>query len=360
MEAGSVMKKVKPLPYNTALEKVFLVRWLWTGILLIVLMVMVGGITRLTGSGLSIVEWKPVTGIVPPLTEQSWQIEFDKYKQYPEYQKLNYGITLQQFKKIFFWEYMHRLLGRLIGLVFLVPFIIFYVKGWLNKRLVKWLAAVFLLGVCQAVMGWYMVKSGLDKLPYVSHLRLAAHQGLTLVLIGLLYWLTLTYQQPNIKNTDHSTKPRVVFRILTLILFCLLCMQITFGAFVAGLKAGYSYTNFPWMGDSFFPATEQLQTAPFFYNGVAVQFVHRWLGFLVALGVLLLYYLARKHDLRNSKLTTMWVLVSVWLQVTLGVITLMSKVPLALGVIHQGMAFVLFLLFIKLIHIQFPARAANK
>lgn len=338
-----------------AQTQVIIIQWLWAGILLVTLMVVVGGITRLTGSGLSMVEWKPITGIIPPLSEQAWQEEFDKYKQFPEYRMLNYNIKLHQFKRIFFWEYLHRLLGRLTGVAFLVPFIVFYTKGWLSNRLLKSLAGVFIIGACQGIMGWYMVKSGLSNVPHVSHFRLAAHHGMALLLIGYLYWLTLSVQQPAGDGSKFSRG----YRLVTLMVFLLLCLQITFGALVAGLKAGYSYTNFPLMGNSFLPPDMHLQITPILYNGVVIQFIHRWLGFLVALGVLILFFSLPDAITQKAKCLTRWLLLVVCLQVALGTGTLMLKVPLIMGVIHQGVAIVLLLILLRLVYFEFRQQAGE-
>lgn len=327
-------------------------RWLWSGILLVSFMVLVGGITRLTGSGLSMVEWKPVTGIIPPLNEDAWQHEFNKYKQYPEFQKVNAHFALEQFKQIYFWEYLHRLLGRLTGIVFLFPFIFFYAKGWLTPRLFRQLIMVMMIGIAQGFMGWYMVKSGLDKVPHVSHFRLAAHQGLAFLLIGILYWLTLTLQP-----AEEKSKTAVSLRVLTMSLFFCLVVQCTLGAFVAGLKAGFSYNNFPWMGNSFLPPTSLWQSSGLLYNGVVLQFFHRWIGILIVLGVIFLFYRTRSTPLSK---TVKLLLMVVWLQATLGVLTLVFQVPIYLGVIHQATAIVLILILTKLTYVQFQSGSSQE
>lgn len=329
-------------------KETYIARWLWLGIALVVLMILVGGTTRLTGSGLSMVEWKPITGIIPPLNEQAWLDEFNKYKLYPEFQKINSSMTLEQFKQIYFWEYLHRLLGRVTGIAFLIPFIIFYVKGWLSSRLLKWLMVTLFVGASQGAMGWYMVKSGLDRVPHVSHFRLAAHQGLAFLLIGLLYWLTLS---PAL--TISKVKTSVIFRMVSIALFFSFAIQCTLGAFVAGLKAGFSYTNFPWMDNSFFPSSWLWQAAPFLSNGVAIQFVHRWLGVLIALGTSTLYFMTFPVVSPAVFKTVKLLVVTVWLQAALGACTLLFRVPVALGVVHQATAILLVLLFVRLTFIQF-------
>jgi cytochrome c oxidase assembly protein subunit 15 len=194
--------------------------WLWSGILLIVLMIVVGGITRLTGSGLSIVEWNVISGTIPPITDAQWQHAFDQYKQFPQYQKLNHGMDMAQFKQIFFWEYIHRLLGRFIGLVFLLPFIFFYFTRKLSKPLIKKLLVIFALGALQGFMGWYMVKSGLNDNPHVSHFRLAIHQGLALLLIVSILWTILTVNEDkNAISKNHSSILRISYASLYYSLF---------------------------------------------------------------------------------------------------------------------------------------------
>lgn len=320
--------------------------WLLTGIILICVMVILGGITRLTGSGLSIVEWKPVTGIVPPINQKDWLREFKQYQQFPEYQKLNYGMSLQQFKQIYLWEYLHRTLGRLIGVIFIVPFVIFYFKGWISKKMTGPLLLIFLLGGLQGFMGWYMVKSGLDKAPHVSHFRLAAHQGFALLIVALLFWMMLSMSQHKKKTTG---KPPTLL-IATGISFSLLVTQIILGAFVAGLKAGFSYTHFPLMGETIFPPANLIRSESFLYNGVVLQFIHRWFAFTVALSMAALFYFARPYC--ELHIQTKWLLAIVILQIALGITTLMMQVPIVLGVAHQFVAIIILLLMVRILHKQ--------
>jgi len=319
--------------------------WLWSGIVLVSAMVLIGGITRLTGSGLSIVEWKPITGIVPPLNHEQWQQEFDLYKQFPQYQKANLGMSLSEFKQIFFWEYLHRLLGRIIGMVFIIPFLIFYFKGWLSKKLTYPLLTIFTLGAAQGFMGWYMVKSGLNAIPHVSHFRLAAHQGIALLLIASIYWMVLSL---NKEKQVGQKSPRTL--LLSLLALFLLAIQIVLGSFVAGLKAGFSYTNFPWMGDTFFPSYIITASESFFYNGVVLQFTHRWVAFAALASIFTLWYVARTN--KNLSVQVKWLVIFTLIQISLGIITLLMAVPIVLGVVHQCMAIILLMVLIKSIHIQ--------
>lgn len=317
--------------------------WLWAGILLIVLMMVVGGITRLTGSGLSIVEWNVISGTIPPITEAQWQHAFDQYKKFPQYQKLNYGMDMAQFKQIFFWEYMHRLLGRFIGIVFLIPFVFFYFSHKLSKSLTKKLLVIFALGAVQGFMGWYMVKSGLNDNPHVSHFRLAIHQSLALLLIVSILWTVLTLDKRKTVSDNRSS-----LLILTYLSLALLAFQIVLGAFVAGLKAGFSYINFPFMRDSFLPPVIVMESKPYFYNGVMLQFTHRWLAFVVFMVFLWLLKMAKPYP-ETLKYVRILIVIGIT-QIVLGVTTLMLQVPMALGVIHQFIAIILLILLIKIIH----------
>ena len=342
---SAALKAGKAFQTRMILSQRYIRIWLLSGIVLVCTMVIIGGITRLTGSGLSIVEWKPVTGIIPPLNAADWQAEFDKYKEFPQYKLMNQHMTLAEFKQIYFWEYIHRLLGRLIGIAFIVPFIFFIYKRWISKKLMRSLLFVFLLGGLQGFVGWYMVKSGLDKLPYVSHYRLAIHQGMALLLAVALVWIMLSLN----KQRREAVPSRVLWNT-SLISFVLLAVQITWGAFVAGLKAGYSYTNFPWVGDSFFPNEYLVASAPYFHNGVLIQFTHRWLGFLVLISFAVLYFLARKANILRSAAGLLLVLGG--MQVVLGIFTLLMSVPIFLGVAHQFTAILLLITLIKIIHSQ--------
>lgn len=309
-------------------------------------MVIIGGITRLTGSGLSIVEWKPVTGIVPPINSKDWEKEFEKYKQFPQYQLMNYNMSLPEFKQIYFWEYLHRLLGRLIGIVFIIPFVAFYFKRWIPKKLMRSLVTIFLLGGLQGFAGWYMVKSGLNAIPHVSHFRLAIHQGLALLLIGALFWTVLSFSREKRLNREG---PGILFNV-TFVTLVLLASQISLGALVAGLKAGLSYTNFPWMGDSFFPSRDLIASESLFYNGALLQFIHRWLAFLVLICFIVLFFSTKPYPELHKK--AKWLLALGGSQVTLGIITLLMSVPVVLGVAHQFVAILILMALITLLHAQ--------
>lgn len=322
-------------------------KWLTLGAILVITMIAIGGITRLTQSGLSIVHWKPISGVVPPLSEADWQQEFEHYKSSPEFTKKNAHFNLSDFKKIFFWEYIHRLIGRLIGIVFLIPFIYFVVTRKIkDSRLLKNLLIIFLLGALQGYAGWYMVKSGLVNNPYVSHYRLAIHLGLALLLLSFITWEILKLRYPII-SYDYPKHQKI--RNWIRLAFVLIIIQITYGAFTAGLKAGYIYTTFPKMGNEWFPDSI-LNT--FNRNGIlsftdypiSVQFIHRWLGILILIFISWLYLKVRKRAVSAQQLKSIkTVFHTVILQVILGIVAILYAVPLVIGIMHQLVAVMLFI-----------------
>lgn len=320
--------------------------WLLSGCFLIFLMVIIGGITRLTHSGLSITEWNLLMGTLPPLSEAQWNDLFEKYQQSPEFKKVHYFFTLAEFKSIFWWEYTHRLLGRLTGIVFVIPFLYFLLKKKISPALLPKLILIFLLGALQGFLGWYMVKSGLVDIPAVSHYRLAAHLFTAFITFGYTFWVALDLLFYNSLNNDSSAYKTLKY--LSVALIILIVIQIIFGAFVAGLKAGYAYPTFPRMGTQWIADEIKLFFAEdgwitFIKDGASVQFVHRWIGIAILLFSVALWFFYRKKNLTlrfNLALRTM--LIVVLLQFTLGLLTLLNSVPLDLAVLHQAGAFVLF------------------
>ncbi len=325
--------------------------WLLAGCFLIYAMVVIGGITRLTHSGLSMVEWNPIIGSLPPMNKEEWQIPFEKYKQSPEYQIINNQFTLEEFKSIYWWEYIHRMLGRTIGVVFLIPFFYFLANKKFDKPLLKKMFVLLLLGALQGVLGWFMVKSGLQKEPHVSHYRLAAHLISAFTVFGFTFWYALDLLYPTeiretviIKNIKYWAK----------IMFTIIVIQIIYGAFVAGLKAGLFYNTYPAMGDAFMPET--VTSFDTFWencleNPAGVQFIHRNIAIVVACLVLFVWWKARKADLTSfQRKTSNVMLVVVGIQFLLGVVTLLYAVPVTLGVLHQTGAFVLFAAGLFFIH----------
>ena len=314
---------------------------LWLGCMLglILLMVAVGGITRLTESGLSMVTWEPVMGALPPLSEADWTFRFEQYRESPEYQQLRRGMTLEEFKFIFFWEYFHRLLGRLLGLAYALPLAFFWLRGWLDRGLKIKLSFGLLLGAAQGVMGWYMVKSGLVENPFVSHYRLAAHLGLAFILFAYLLVLLCGILPVRRPATPASAAARGWAWLIGL----LLALQIVWGAFVAGLNAGYFYNTYPLMqGHLIAPFWNQL--VPFWLNlvdnPVMVQFIHRWLGALLLGATVAAWVLLRRDvTVTGARRGALNLLTGGMIfQFLLGIATLLLAVPLALGVMHQVMA----------------------
>ena len=308
--------------------------WLLAVAGLVFLMVVVGGITRLTESGLSITRWEPVSGTLPPLNDAAWQRAFDLYKDSPQYREINSGMTLAQFKDIFFWEYVHRLLGRFIGLAFALPLLWFWIRKQVPRGYGPRLVALLALGGLQGAIGWWMVASGLIDRPDVSHIRLAVHLLTALLILGGLVWTAL-----DLKLLARNSAARPV-RMPTAGIWTLsvLALQLLFGAYVSGLDAGYAFNTWPLMGDELFPgATPMLEPflRNFVDNPIVVQFVHRWLAFAVALAVFLL---ARRTSAAGHKGAAHAALTSVGVQILLGIATILTGVELWIGVAHQGMA----------------------
>lgn len=312
-------------------------RWLIVVAYLVFLMVVVGGITRLTESGLSMTRWEPVSGAVPPLNAEQWQAEFDAYRATPEYQQINSGMTIKEFKDIFFWEYVHRQLGRLIGLAFALPLLWFAWKRAIPKGYGWRLGGLLALGGLQGAIGWWMVASGLVDRPEVSHIRLAVHLLTALLIFGCLIWTALDLGQ---LARDPGARPARV-PTLAIWLLSLLALQFMFGAYVAGLEAGYAFNSWPLMGDEIFPAGTPL-LSPFIVNlvdnPIVVQFIHRWLAFVVAAVAIALAFAAWK---RGLPIPAAAVAIAVGVQILLGIATLLSGVEIAVAVAHQAMAAVL-------------------
>ena len=326
--------------------------WLYVVCALIFAMVVLGGITRLTGSGLSMVEWDPIFGIVPPRSEADWQSVFDKYKASPEYQKVNVGMDLAGFKRIFLIEYAHRVLGRTIGLVFLLPFLWFWWRRRLPQGFAPKLVTMFVLGGLQGLLGWYMVKSGLVDDPHVSQYRLAAHFMFAVALYGYILWVALSLW-PGRPAQGANTAFRVaVSGVLVLVL-----LTMTAGAFVAGLRAGHAYNTFPLMDGHLIPPglwAMQPWWLNLFENGLTVQFTHRLLALLTLAAVLGLW--AARGALRKAGRWVLHLLALAGLaQVALGIATLLLVVPVPLASAHQAGALVVFTLLVVLMSRVFGA-----
>lgn len=315
--------------------------WLLFVALLVFAMVVLGGATRLTRSGLSMTDWRPVAGVLPPLGQAAWEAEFERYKQYPEYRKLNLGMELVQFKTIFWLEYAHRILGRLIGLAFLVPFLWFLLRRRLGRGLAAKLAAVFLLGGVQGLVGWWMVKSGLVDDPEVSHYRLAAHLALALVILAALLWLAWEILLPAAAAGVSSSLVGLAALVVILVF-----LQALTGALVAGLDAGRHFNTFPTMDGAWLP-DGLWRSVPwwlnFLENPTTVQLDHRIGAYLVLVLVVALWALGRRATAERAVHRALdLMLAALVAQLVLGVLALLYVVPVALGVLHQGGALLLF------------------
>jgi cytochrome c oxidase assembly protein subunit 15 len=304
-------------------------------------MIVVGGITRLTHSGLSIVEWQPIVGALPPLNDAQWQEAFAKYRQTPEFRLRNFDMTLAGFKGIFWWEYIHRLLGRLIGVAFLLPFVYFLARRRIDRALGLKLAAIFLLGGLQGALGWYMVASGLVDDPRVSQFRLAAHLGVAFLIYGAMLWVALDL----LRNRSAPPRETRVRRVSVAIVALVFLMVIT-GALVAGIRAGYAYNTFPLMNGHVIPP-EIMMIDPwwknFGYNMATVQFDHRTLAWLLVAIVVATWVAARRARIEGpAQAWSGGLLVALALQFALGVATLLSGVDVALATFHQAGSVVVY------------------
>ncbi|MFO8147062.1 MAG: COX15/CtaA family protein [Bacteroidota bacterium] len=317
--------------------------WLLTGCFLIFIMVVVGGITRLTNSGLSMTDWHLVTEVIPPITHTQWEAAFEEYKKYPEYQKINihFDFTLEDYQQIYFWEWFHRLLGRLLGIVFIIPFLYFLIKKKFSAEILKKCIVLLFLGGFQGFLGWYMVKSGLVDQPDVSHYRLAMHLTTAFITFAFTLWVALDIMYPDKKTI------KTAFRNLLRFSMAILLIQIIWGAFVAGLNAGLIHNTWPLMNDGkLIHETVFIEQSPLWRNFVegksGVQFVHRYLAYLVVGLIAVIWYKSRNFDLtgpQSNGISALLILVLV--QFVLGVFTLIFAVPLWLGILHQVGAFFL-------------------
>jgi heme a synthase len=308
---------------------------------LVFLLVSVGGATRLTGSGLSITEWKPIMGMVPPLSEADWHDAFDKYRQIPQYQQVNKGMSLGAFKRIFWWEWTHRFLGRLVGFAFLVPFLALLAFGRIPRTLLPRLVGIFALGGLQGFIGWYMVSSGLVDRISVSQYRLAVHLGLAILILGALLWVALSLDERRGRR-GAAAAPSGGAAAITALLF----VQILLGALVAGMKAGMGYNTWPLMDGQLIPnglGIMQPWYLNLFENAMTVQFNHRVVAYVAVLAVAwhTRSVLRASGDARVRG-TAIALAVGTLLQVMLGIWTLLAQVPLSLGLAHQAGAAALF------------------
>ena len=307
--------------------------WLFLTAFMVFAMAVIGAITRLTESGLSMVEWRPLIGALPPLNEDEWQRVFALYQETPEYQKKNIGMEIEEFKNIFFWEWFHRLWGRTIGLVYALPLLYFWVRKQIPEGFKFKLIIGLILGGMQGVMGWYMVKSGLVDRPSVSHFRLAAHLSLAYIIFCYLIWLAFDLRGNKANNGSFCIKRHgwTAFAFVTI--------TIIWGAFVAGLDAGMVYNTWPKMGERWIPA-ELVSFAGILSEPVSVQFIHRWVAIITMLIILSFAYRIRNFTLAGI----------IFLQVGLGISTLMSQVAIPVAAMHQAGAFILAGFLIQALH----------
>jgi cytochrome c oxidase assembly protein subunit 15 len=310
--------------------------WLFICSFFVFSMVFVGGLTRLTESGLSMTNWHTIKEIIPPLNKAEWQIEFNNYKQSPEFIKKNYSIKLNEFKNIFYWEWAHRLLGRITGLVFLLPFLYFIFTKQIAKQQIFSFFILFILGGLQGLIGWWMVKSGLVDKPDVSHFRLAIHLTMALILFSALFYFALKHLNANFEY--ETIKP---INNLAKILYLLIFIQIIYGAFLAGLNGGLIYNSWPKMNENFI-APEAFDKANYLINDIAtIQFIHRWLAFFALVLIGFLYVKIKRYNYKNQiQKTTLikgarYLKIIVLIQIILGVFTLIHNVPIILASLHQ-------------------------
>jgi cytochrome c oxidase assembly protein subunit 15 len=325
--------------------------WLFTCAVLVFAMVVLGGATRLTHSGLSIVEWQPLVGTIPPLTHADWVEQFEKYKLTPEYRLVNHDMTVEGFKGIFWLEYFHRLLGRLIGIVFFVPFLYFLVRGRIGRPLAWRLAGIFVLGGLQGAMGWYMVASGLVDDPRVSQFRLTAHLVLAVVIYAAILWTALDLLAPAAANAISADRRRVLRR-WTWTVGVVVVLLIVSGGFVAGIRAGKAYNTFPLMNGFVFPP-ELFTLEPwyrnFFYNMAMVQFTHRAFAWMLLIVGPSLWWKTRGASASIRTVGNL-LLATIVVQVALGISTLLLAVPVSLGTAHQAGALLVLTVVLVLGH----------
>jgi heme a synthase len=323
----------RPVPKSVLL-------WLLLLFALVGLMVLVGGTTRLTGSGLSMVEWRPLMGVLPPLNIAEWERTFALYKESPQYQQVNHWMGMPDFQRIFFWEWFHRLLGRLLGVVTLLPWLYFVARRKLEGRWARLTAVAFVLGGAQGALGWFMVKSGLIDVPAVSHLRLAAHLTLAFVVGMFLLWILLDATRPELVGAPQTRGSRLAWSLVALLL-----LQVVYGAFMAGTRAGYLYATFPDMNGAWV-ATGAFTTTPLWRdlidNPAAIHTLHRWLAWVCVLAAAAFAATCLRGPLpSSSRRAVVLVLATAGAQLTLGALTVLLHVHIVVAVAHQGMAYLL-------------------
>ncbi len=321
--------------YGTKEKSLGITIWLFSLTIMTFLIIIIGGLTRLTDSGLSMVDWRPLMGIFPPLSDEAWRIVFENYQETPEYKIVNKDMSINEFKFIFWWEWFHRFFARCIGIVFILPFIYFSLKRKISKKLFLTLFLVFLFGIFQAIIGWWMVKSGLSDDPYVSAYRLAFHLTNALIIFAILFWATLNSFSLTIKKNKLNLIIALSFYFGLFLLF----VTIISGAFMAGTHAGNSYNTFPLMNGQIIPDGYFINEYRFFNifeNTIAINFNHRWLAVFTFIFIFVtnLYLLLTVKNI-NLKFALITVIIFISLQFILGILTLVYNVPILLASMHQ-------------------------
>lgn len=350
-KSETLRPKMRPAMVSDAPLRRSIARWLMALFVLVVVMILVGGLTRLTDSGLSITEWKPVTGAVPPMSAEAWDSEFEKYKAIPEYQLQNSKMTLAEFKTIYWWEWGHRQLGRLIGAVWAIGFLWFVFRKQIPKGWTGRLLFLGLLGGLQGAIGWWMVASGLTgQMVDVASYRLAVHLGLAFCILGVIMWFMFLLGRSEMDLFQAQRRRETGLLVPVNVLTGLILLQIVLGALVAGLDAGRSYIDWPLMAGSFLPS-EAFDIAPvwknFFENEALTQFNHRIVAYILLAYAVYLFVRTRSHALNAIKSQFLWVLVFVVAQAIWGVVTVTNASPLNLAIIHQLGAILVWIIVLR-------------
>jgi len=323
--------------------------WLFTFASIVAFLIVFGGFVRLTRSGLSIVEWNPISGSIPPIGEQAWTDEFSKYQETPEYKLINTGMTLEEYKFIFYMEWIHRLIARLAGLFYAIPVFYFLFKKTIPFREFGIYFVMGILFIAQAAAGWIMVASGLVDRPSVSHFNLTIHLLLALTLLGLAFWTALGHKYgfpDSMKKAKWSFSSKLALAFLGILL-----IQITYGGFTAGLKAGHVSNTWPLMLGKWMPPNLFNSFINIFETPQTIVFIHRWFAFVVLAAVIYVYYVVRKNNYQPDLLKGLqWFIGAVTLQIVLGILTILSYVNIVVALLHQAGAIALFALGIYFIH----------
>ena len=339
---------------NVSIEQTsWLSIWLWTLLVSLISLILVGGWTRLTDSGLSIVEWKPITGMIPPFNSEGWIVEFEKYKNIPEFKLVNFDITMEEFKFIYWWEWGHRQLARFIGLVWFVGFLLLWKMKQIPERWTFYFFGIGLLGALQAFLGWWMVSSGLDgQVVDVFSYRLAIHLTMAFLILALIFWAILFHSENSAKIFE-SRRYRNKFSVNVLAGLGVLCyVQLALGALVAGIDAGRAYNDWPLMNGKWIPV-DLFEYEPFitnfFENSGLVQFNHRLTAYLLFIVVSIIWWANRRNPYLKIRVATNYLMIIVVVQMFLGVITVLYSAPLSLASLHQFTAILFILAYINLL-----------